>query len=63
MGEHHLKLAPHKVKGRDDAWWYETVEGIEVVVEKFVDHGATTFVIPWAAIRAALKRKETPDAD
>lgn len=58
-----LRLEPHHIRGTDEAWWYETPSGIEVVVqvpaklpngEKAIFGGI--YKIGWKAIRNALER-------
>jgi hypothetical protein len=62
MADKHLSLKPKQIS--DDAWWYETSKGVEVVVQiparigedKAIFGGI--YVIPWKQIRAALSRKD-----
>lgn len=55
MAKDDLQRMPHKVRGRDDVWWYEEPAGISVVVQcgcletKIVN-------ISWRSLRAALRR-------
>ena len=60
MSNKHLSLEPHKIRGREDAWWYEEAKGINMVVEP--QEQTVQIVIPWKAIKYALARKEQHDA-
>lgn len=59
MADKHLKGDPHKIKGRDDVWWYDGSDGISLVHE-ISKRPATHTLIPWPAIRLALARKDRP---
>jgi hypothetical protein len=48
MSKKHLEKKPHLID--EKRWWYEEPKGIYVVI-----YGSST-MIPWRAIRAALKR-------
>lgn len=59
MANKHLHLEPHHVD--QDFWWYEENKGITVVMQLPTKDGGwaqTVRRIPWADIRAALKRKD-----
>lgn len=58
MSRKDLSNDPHPVKDREDAWWYESNGGIEVVVERMKFNDTTIVEIPWRQIRAALTRKD-----
>ncbi len=53
-----LRLESHniKLKGciRDDVWWYEENQGIDIIF----NNGSDSVKISWTAIRNALKRKD-----
>jgi len=53
-----LKNSAHKHKGQDSFWWYETSKGIEVYFHvpglPLIPHAT----IPWASIKAAVRRKD-----
>lgn len=56
---HGFQLASHKLKGRDDAWWYEENDGIHVVVEPTMTtmtERTKSVRIPWSSILKAAKR-------
>jgi len=53
MANKDLKLRPHRIRGRDDVWWYEDPKGIDICYKR--NH----FVVPWRAIRSALARKDS----
>lgn len=65
MGKKHLDRNRHSHLGQEDWWWYEEWGGIDVVVTQRATEAGTVIIrIPWRSIRAALKRKDTPeDAD
>lgn len=48
----------------DEAWWYETVPGIEVIFYTGTPghFRSRNFLIPWKALRAAVARKDKPHA-
>ena len=63
MSNKHLKLTPHKIAHDPTAWWYEEAKGIFVVQDYYrakdgLYLGTRSVVIPWRAIRAALKKKD-----
>ena len=63
MSNQHLKRTPHKIAHDPTAWWYEEDKGIYVVQEYYrakdgLYLGTRSVVIPWRAVRAALKRKD-----
>lgn len=58
MADKDLQLDPHKIRGTDKAWWYEEETGICIVVEPNVT--TQQIMIPWGALRSALKRKDQP---
>jgi hypothetical protein len=64
MGEHYLQRKPHKVRGDNEAWWYEEPQGISVVVsyERFKVFCTKEVKIPWRSLEYALKRKRKPNA-
>lgn len=55
VSDRHLKGAPHRLRDREDAWWYEESRGMTVVVE-FYGAPTQTVLIPWKEVRAALAR-------
>ena len=55
MSAKHLDRNP-KHTGNEHVWWYEEADGIIVVHEPEVK--ITVTKIPWAAIRAALRRRD-----
>lgn len=55
MSDKDLWLKPHKVRGREDAWWYEEPQGISIVVNNET-RGSKVVEIPWRLIRSALHR-------
>ena len=60
MSRKHLLSEPQFV-AHDESWWfYEENRGICIVVEPVIPKSAPTrsVTIPWARIRAALKRKD-----
>lgn len=62
MSKKHLSNDPHQIgKVPGEAWWYEEVKGIEIYIYRRSSTGGPDtkkFVIPWAEVRAALKRKD-----
>ena len=63
MSNEHLKPKPHTIAHDPTAWWYEEDKGIWVVQEYYrakdgLYLGTRSVVIPWRAVRAALKRKD-----
>lgn len=61
MANKHLRRSPHnRIDGL--AWWYEESDGIAVLIDIRspvpAGGGAVKTVISWAALRAALKRKD-----
>ena len=63
MSNQHLKSTPHKIAHDPQVWWCEEPTGIFVVQEYYrakddLYLGTRSVVIPWRAIRAALKRKD-----
>ena len=60
MSNKDLEDAPHDLKKRDDAWWYEEKGGICVVVERKGWDDTTQIWLPWRSIRSALARKDKP---
>lgn len=54
------QLKPRSIEGREeeDAWFYESPEGIEVVVERIGYEDTTTVILTWAQLRAAIKRED-----
>ena len=63
MSDRHLQLRGHKIAHDPTAWWYEEDKGIWVVQEYYrakdgLYLGTRSVVIPWRAVRAALKRKD-----
>ena len=60
MSRKHLKLGPHKIRGREDVWWYEDLRGVSIIVEP--QKHTTEFTIPWTTLKNALARKEQTDA-
>lgn len=57
-----LSRTPHKIRGTTRAWFYEEEQGICVVQDLYCSlkgyQGTRSVLIPWRAIRAALKRLE-----
>ena len=63
MSDKHLTLMPHRIRHDPTAWWYEEPNGICVVQEYYRDKDGLyldtrSVIIPWRALKAALKRKE-----
>jgi hypothetical protein len=63
MSDRHLQLTPHKIARDSHVWWYEEPTGIWVVQDYYrakdgLYLGTHSVVIPWRAVRAALKRKD-----
>ena len=63
MSNQHLKSTPHTIAHDPTVKWYEEPKGIWVVQEYYrakdgLYLGTRSVVIPWRAIRAALKRKD-----
>ena len=63
MSNKHLKLTPHKIAHDPTVKWYEEPKGIWVVQEHYrakdgLYLGTRSVMIPWRAIRGALKRKD-----
>ena len=63
MSNEHLKLTPHTIAHDPHVRWFEEPQGIWVVQEYYrakdgLYLGTRSVVIPWRAIRAALKRKD-----
>ena len=63
MSDEHLKPKPHTIAHYPHVRWYEEYNGIWVVQEYYrakdgLYLGTRSVVIPWRAIRAALKRKD-----
>ena len=63
MSNQHLKRTPHKIAHYPTAWLYEEDKGIYVVQDYYRAKDGLylwtrSVVIPWNAIRAALKRKD-----
>ena len=56
-------LDPHKIRGREDVWWYEERYGISVVVQLEEYDDTTIIPIPWRALREALKRHDETKED
>ena len=55
MSNEDLLLSPHHSKCFLDWWWYEEPKGICVI-----NRIEGSFTIPWASVRAALRRKDSP---
>lgn len=47
-------LKPHRVRGRDDVWWYEDRRGIDLV-HSVTGHG-TVYRISWKQLLEAARR-------
>ena len=64
MSDQHLQMKPHRLPHDPTSWWYEEPAGLCVVQEyrgtTGAVYGTRSVVIPWRAIRAALKRKDRP---
>ena len=62
MSNEHLKLTPHTMAHDPHVRWFEEPQGIWVVQEYRAKDGlylgTRSVVIPWRAIRGALKRKD-----
>ena len=63
MSDQHLQLTPNKIAHDPTAWWYEEDKGIWVVQGHYrakdgLYLGTRIVMIPWRAVRAALKRKD-----
>lgn len=60
MSVGHLKLKPHRGRGRSDAWWYEEAHGVAVIHEVCGEDGryirTDQLHIGWWALRNALTR-------
>jgi len=54
----HLNCNPQHVINHDDWWWYEEPDGFTIVVEPDKNGHTRVVRVPWARIRAALKRKD-----
>ena len=62
MSDERLKPKPHTIAHDPTVKWYEEDKGI-CVVQQYrgntgLVYGTRSVVIPWRAIRAALKRKD-----
>ena len=55
MASQHLSRSP--IEPSENSWYYEEPEGIKLYV-KTVDGSTEIVLIPWAALRASLKRKD-----
>ena len=57
------QLQPRPIEGRkeEDAWFYESPDGIEVVVERAEYEDTTTVLLTWAQLRAAIKREDAKE--
>jgi len=63
----HLKRDAHHPGGLTNWWWYEEPRGMFVIHQQTDAQGNTmqpaSVVIPWSALRAALRRKDKPSHD
>ena len=62
MSKKHLSLKPKAARVKypeiAEAWWYEENGGIDIHIDPRQANRHISLFIPWASIRAALKRKD-----